>query len=73
MPADSRCDTKVLKLCLKSRAQNSEKVPVNNLLTTERGLNFFGDVSGRFSNFAFHFLFCNSKLLGQCCSAEVPP
>ena len=46
-----------LKLCLKLRVQNCEKWPVKDFKATEQGLNVFGDVSGRFSNFSFYFLF----------------
>ena len=38
-----------VQLCLKSRVQHSEKVPVQNLLATEQGLTFIGNVSGRSS------------------------
>ena len=37
---------------------------VKNFQATEGGLNFFGDVSGRFSNFSFHFSVFIQSLFG---------
>ena len=44
-----------LKLRLKLWVQNCEKVPVKNFLEAEHDWKCFGTVSGRFSNFSFHF------------------
>ena len=35
------------------------RVPVKNFLLTKQGFKCFGDVSGRFSNFSFHFWLWN--------------
>ena len=45
------------RVCLEVWVSNCEQVPVENILATEQGLKFFGDVSGRFSNSSAHFLF----------------
>ena len=48
LPPDSRCNKKVLKLCLTSRVQYCEKRPVK-----QQGFKLFGDISAHFANFSF--------------------
>ena len=48
MPADSRCETKVLRLCVTLAAQNCEKVPMVYFQTAEHGCINFGDVPDNF-------------------------
>ena len=72
MIADSRCED-VLKSCLNSRVQPSEKRPANKLWAAEQGFKYFGDVSGCLFELLFHFSFRIKNFSGQFHSAEVPP